>query len=65
MTDQGDIVVRKLTSADVHTTAEVLARAFADNPAYVWMHPRAATRRERAICAPSSSETCAGTCHSI
>jgi GNAT superfamily N-acetyltransferase len=41
---QGAIVVRKLTSADVHTTAEVLAHAFADNPAYVWMHPRAVTR---------------------
>lgn len=44
MTDPGDVVVRKLTNADVHATAEVLANAFADNPAYVWMHPRAATR---------------------
>lgn len=44
MTDQGDIVVRKLISADVHATAEVLANAFADNPAYVWMHPRSAKR---------------------
>jgi GNAT superfamily N-acetyltransferase len=42
--DQGDIVIRKLTSADVHATVEVLADAFADNPAYVWMHPRAASR---------------------
>ena len=44
MTDEGNIVIRKLTNADVHATAEVLASAFADNPAYVWMHPRAATR---------------------
>ena len=44
MTDEGDIVVRKLTTADVLATAEVLASAFADNPAYAWMHPRAATR---------------------
>ena len=44
MTDEGDVVIRKLTDADVHATAEVLANAFADNPAYVWMHPRAATR---------------------
>lgn len=44
MTDEGDIVVRKLTDADVRATAEVLADAFADNLAYTWMHPRAATR---------------------
>jgi GNAT superfamily N-acetyltransferase len=44
VTDQGDIVVRKLTSADVHATARVLADAFAENPAYVWMHPRSAER---------------------
>jgi len=44
MSDPGDVVVRKLTGADVLATAEVLASAFADNPAYVWMHPRAATR---------------------
>jgi len=44
VTDESDIVVRKLTNADVHATAEVLADAFADNPAYVWMHPRTATR---------------------
>ena len=44
VTDEGDLVIRKLTNADVHATAEVLANAFADNPAYVWMHPRAATR---------------------
>jgi GNAT superfamily N-acetyltransferase len=42
--DEGDIVIRKLTTADVHATAEVLADAFADNPAYGWMHPRAAAR---------------------
>ncbi|HKO93999.1 MAG TPA: GNAT family N-acetyltransferase [Polyangiaceae bacterium] len=44
MTAEGDILIRKLTHADVHATAEMLASAFADNPAYVWMHPRAATR---------------------
>ena len=44
MTDPGDVVIRKLTNADVYATAEVLADAFADNPAYVWMHPRAAKR---------------------
>lgn len=44
MTDEGDIVIRKLTNADVDATADVLANAFADNPAYVWMHPRATTR---------------------
>lgn len=42
--NESDIVVRKLTSADVRSTAEVLADAFGDNPAYAWMHPRAATR---------------------
>ena len=35
---------RRLTESDVRPTAQILARAFADNPAYVWMHPRAATR---------------------
>jgi len=44
MPDESDIVIRKLTNADARATAEVLANAFADNPAYVWMHPRAATR---------------------
>jgi GNAT superfamily N-acetyltransferase len=39
-----DIAYRKLTESDVHATAHVLASAFADNPAYAWMHPRAATR---------------------
>ncbi len=37
-------VVRKITDADVSETAEVLSRAFADNPCYAWMHPRSATR---------------------
>jgi GNAT superfamily N-acetyltransferase len=41
---EDDIVYRKLTESDVHATAEVLASAFADNPAYAWMHPRTATR---------------------
>jgi GNAT superfamily N-acetyltransferase len=44
VTDDGDIVIRKLTNGDIHATAEVLANAFADNRAYVWMHPRAAKR---------------------
>jgi GNAT superfamily N-acetyltransferase len=44
MTEPGDLGIRKLTSEDVRATADVLADAFADNPAYVWMHPRAATR---------------------
>ena len=44
MTDEGDIVIRKLTGVDVPATAGVLAKAFADNFAYAWMHPRAATR---------------------
>jgi GNAT superfamily N-acetyltransferase len=39
-----EILCRKLVESDVHPTADVLARAFADNPAYTWMHPRAATR---------------------
>src|SRR5262249_35017190 len=43
VTDEGDIVTRRLANSDVKATAEVLASAFADNPAYVWMHPRAAT----------------------
>lgn len=44
MTDQSNIVIRKLANADVQPTAQVLADAFADNHAYAWMHPRAATR---------------------
>ncbi len=39
-----EIVCRKLGERDVAATAAVLARAFADNPAYAWMHPRRATR---------------------
>lgn len=39
-----DPICRKLTDADVPATAEVLSRAFADNPCYAWMHPRAASR---------------------
>jgi GNAT superfamily N-acetyltransferase len=41
---QDEIVCRKLIEGDVHATADVLASAFADNPAYVWMHPRTAMR---------------------
>jgi GNAT superfamily N-acetyltransferase len=36
--------VRKLRAADCAVTAALLARAFADNPAYAFMHPRTATR---------------------
>lgn len=41
------VVCRELTESDVPGTAEVLASAFADNPAYAWMHPRAAPRASR------------------
>jgi GNAT superfamily N-acetyltransferase len=44
VTDESDVIIRKLTTADVNATALVLANAFADNGAYEWMHPRAATR---------------------
>jgi len=37
-------LVRKLRAADCSPTAALLARAFADNPAYAFMHPRATTR---------------------
>lgn len=36
--------VRKLRSPDVTLTARLLARAFSDNTAYGFMHPRVATR---------------------
>ncbi len=36
--------VRKLRPAEIAPTARLLARAFADNPAYAFMHPRARTR---------------------
>jgi len=36
--------IRKLRREDVNATAGLLARAFADNPAYAFMHPRVATR---------------------
>lgn len=36
--------IEKLTSADIAQTARVLSDAFADNPAYAFMHPRAAKR---------------------
>jgi len=38
------VEVRKLREGDVVPTSAVLAEAFTDNPAYAWMHPRAATR---------------------
>jgi GNAT superfamily N-acetyltransferase len=40
----GEIVYRKLTRSDVRATAEILTKAFADNAAYAWMHPRTAAR---------------------
>lgn len=36
--------VRPLRPADLDATAALLARAFADTPAYAWMFPRAARR---------------------
>ena len=36
--------VRKLRAADCAATAALLGRAFADNPAYSFMHPNAASR---------------------
>jgi ribosomal protein S18 acetylase RimI-like enzyme len=36
--------MRKARPSDFPDTAAVLARAFADNPCYAFMHPRAATR---------------------
>jgi GNAT superfamily N-acetyltransferase len=35
---------RPIVSGDVPAVAQLLARAFADNPCYVWMHPRARSR---------------------
>jgi ribosomal protein S18 acetylase RimI-like enzyme len=37
-------VIRKLRGSDMPATAQLLARAFADNAAYGFIHPRAATR---------------------
>lgn len=39
-TDLTSVVVRRLSDSDVDATAEILAAAFGDNPAYAWMHPR-------------------------
>jgi ribosomal protein S18 acetylase RimI-like enzyme len=39
-----DLACRPLVARDVPVTAALLARAFADNPCYAWMHPRARTR---------------------
>jgi len=36
--------VAKLANADIPQTARVLSEAFADNPAYAFMHPRASKR---------------------
>jgi GNAT superfamily N-acetyltransferase len=36
--------VRRLRRSDIEPTAQLLARTFLDNPVYVFMHPRAATR---------------------
>lgn len=35
-----EVECRRIVAADVAETAKVLAGAFADNPAYAWMHPR-------------------------
>ena len=35
---------RRLTAHDVPSTAALLARAFLDNPCYMWMHPREGSR---------------------
>jgi GNAT superfamily N-acetyltransferase len=40
---------RKLGITDIEPTAALLARAFADNPAYCFMHPRESTRRSDMI----------------
>ncbi|MFO0547313.1 MAG: GNAT family N-acetyltransferase [Polyangiaceae bacterium] len=42
--NDAELTCRKLTDEDVPATAEVLSRAFADNPCYQWMHPRASSR---------------------
>jgi ribosomal protein S18 acetylase RimI-like enzyme len=39
-----DVECRALQRRDVPETADVLARAFADNPFYAWLYPRAASR---------------------
>lgn len=39
-----DLECRPLVHRDVPSTAELLARAFSDNPCYAWMHPRATSR---------------------
>jgi ribosomal protein S18 acetylase RimI-like enzyme len=36
--------MRKFRDEDTEATARLLARAFADNPCYAFMHPRASTR---------------------
>lgn len=39
-----EIVCETLRDRHIQATAALLAAAFADNPCYAWMHPRAATR---------------------
>ena len=36
---------RQLVPRDIPAVAELLVRAFADNPCYAWMHPREGSRR--------------------
>jgi ribosomal protein S18 acetylase RimI-like enzyme len=43
-TDVDGWTTRKASPSDHRATAGVLARAFADNPCYAYMHPRLATR---------------------
>jgi ribosomal protein S18 acetylase RimI-like enzyme len=44
VTGGSSVAIRKLSPEDVEATACLLARAFADNACYAFMHPRAATR---------------------
>jgi ribosomal protein S18 acetylase RimI-like enzyme len=44
MADTSALVLRPAASADVKTLAEVLARAFYDDPPLVWLLPNATTR---------------------
>jgi hypothetical protein len=43
-----DVTVRPATAADVGPLAAVMARAFDDDPVFVWMLPRPDTRQARA-----------------
>jgi GNAT superfamily N-acetyltransferase len=47
VTGTSDLTVRPATAADVRPLARVMARAFYDDPPFVWMLPEAATRLKR------------------